>query len=643
MDTSYEKYVGTLLDGRYEISKVIGIGGMAVVFEAYDTKLSRSVAIKLLKEDMASDAQSVKRFINESKAVSMLSHPNIVRIFDISVKEHAKYIVMERVKGITLKTYMENKGRLPVDELLSYSEQILMALEHAHSKGIIHRDIKPQNIMLLGNGKIKVADFGIAKLPNAETVTMTDKAIGTVFYISPEQASGRPIDQRSDLYSLGVMMYEMATGKLPFNADSPVSVALMQVRNQPQRPHEIAEDIPHGLEQIIMAAMKKNPKNRFQSATQMLKYVRQLRADPSFEFKTRKEAEQEDFANRTGDFSTVDAAASADTADQKIGYAENIQPKSSSEAEEESETEKSENEDGKDMKKKRKQSRSMFPVIFGVASAFLAVVVVAGILLLQMLLSAANDTTTYTVDVPHLVGSVYSDRLASQFDPAIYKVEVIPVYSSDYPENTIITQEPNGGEKRKVRQNEQYCMITLKICKGSKTVVVPNLTYLSSQQARMDLDNLGLKVSDNIVKVESQMVDAGYVVSQSPASGETLAVGSSVTLYVSEGYDIEGKIDRITVSNFVGLTEKEAAAKMKNQNGEQILRIGKVTEEYSDTVEAGKIISQSLVASTTVVKGSTINFVFSLGPENPETDESDSSAIETEDPLVTDGSLDPNL
>ena len=199
MDISYEKYVGRLLDDRYKILKVIGMGGMAVVFEALDTSFNRNVAIKMLKEDMAGDEQSVKRFINESKAVSMLSHPNIVRIYDISVNGKEKYIVMECVEGITLKSYMEEKGVLPLDEILSFSEQILLALEHAHSKGIIHRDIKPQNIMLLQNGKIKVADFGIAKLPNAETVTMTDKAIGTVYYISPEQASGKPIDQRSDI------------------------------------------------------------------------------------------------------------------------------------------------------------------------------------------------------------------------------------------------------------------------------------------------------------------------------------------------------------------------------------------------------------------------------------------------------------
>ena len=224
---SFDKYVGQIFDRRYKILKVIGIGGMAVVFAAQDLLMHRNVAVKMLKDDINSDIQAVKRFINESKAVAMLSHPNIVNIFDVSVKDNLKYIVMELIEGITLKNYILKKGVLGYSEIISITEQILLALDHAHQKGIVHRDIKPQNIMMLKNGLIKVADFGIAKLPNAETVTMTDKAIGTVFYISPEQASGKKIDRRSDIYSLGITMYEMATGKLPFVADSPVTVAIM--------------------------------------------------------------------------------------------------------------------------------------------------------------------------------------------------------------------------------------------------------------------------------------------------------------------------------------------------------------------------------------------------------------------------------
>ena len=283
-----ESYIGQVFDQRYKIEKIIGIGGMAVVFEAQDLVMKITVAVKMLKKEATQDTQSVKRFINESKAVSMLHHPNIVNIFDVSVKEDLKYIVMEHVDGITLKNYISRKGSLNFAETVSFSEQILRALEHAHTKGIIHRDIKPQNIMLLKNGQIKVADFGIAKLPNTEALTLTDKAIGTVYYISPEQASGKPIDRRSDLYSLGILMYEMATGELPFKAESPVSVALMQVNDLPKPPRSINPNMPVGLEQIILEAIEKEPENRYQSATQMYKSLEQLKANPEHIFQNRK-------------------------------------------------------------------------------------------------------------------------------------------------------------------------------------------------------------------------------------------------------------------------------------------------------------------------------------------------------------------
>ena len=278
---NYEKYVGMIFDGRYRIQRIIGLGGMAVVFEAEDLLMHRTVAVKMLKEGVGDDATSVKRFINESKAVSMLSHPNIVSIYDVSVREDLKYIVMEHIRGITLKNYMSRKGKLPVREAVSFTEQILRALDHAHSKGIIHRDIKPQNIMLLKNGMIKVADFGIAKLPSAETVTVTDKAIGTVYYISPEQASGKPIDPSSDLYSVGVMLYEMVTGTLPFSADSPVSVALMQIHNTPRPPRALCAE----------------PDRRYQSAREMLRHIVALKNNPDTIFNlsgAQKEEEEED-------------------------------------------------------------------------------------------------------------------------------------------------------------------------------------------------------------------------------------------------------------------------------------------------------------------------------------------------------------
>ena len=240
---AYQNYIGLVLDNRYRLKRLVGIGGMAMVFEADDLLKKTTVAVKILKEEFAADEVSVQRFINESKAVLMLSHPNIVKIFDVSVKGEYKYIVMEYIDGITLKAYMQRKGMLSVKETIAYSIQILRALEHAHLGGVVHRDIKPQNIMLLRSGQIKVTDFGIAKLPDAKTLTATDKAIGTVYYISPEQAAGeKGIDRRTDLYSVGVLMYEMITGKLPFDGENPVSIALKQISEEPKPPRELRLD-----------------------------------------------------------------------------------------------------------------------------------------------------------------------------------------------------------------------------------------------------------------------------------------------------------------------------------------------------------------------------------------------------------------
>lgn len=282
----YEEYEGHVLDNRYVLEKLIGVGGMAVVFRARDLYMNdNTVAIKMLKEDVATDEIVVKRFKNESRAESLLKHPNIVAVHDVSVKGDVKYMVMEFVFGITLKKYLKEKGEpLSTEEIISYSMQILKALSLAHSNNIIHRDIKPQNIMVLENGKIKVMDFGIAKIANAETVTVADKAIGTVYYMSPEQARGKQIDCRSDIYSLGAMIYELATGVLPFKGDSPVSVVLKQINETPVPPRQINPSIPIGLEQIILCAMSKKPQERFQSADIMIDYMRKLHNNKKIKF-----------------------------------------------------------------------------------------------------------------------------------------------------------------------------------------------------------------------------------------------------------------------------------------------------------------------------------------------------------------------
>lgn len=247
-----DKYIGKRIEGRYEIRELVGVGGMANVYRAYDVIEDRVVAVKILRDEYAQNEEFLRRFKNESKAISVLSHPNIVKIYDVSFSDRLNSIVMEYVDGITLKEYIEQQRVLPYREALHFTVQILRALQHAHSKGVVHRDIKPQNIMLMSDGTIKVTDFGIARFARSESRSLTDKAIGSVHYISPEQASGAPSDARSDLYSVGVMLFEMLTGKLPFEADSPVSVAIKQIQSQPLRPRALNPDIPEGLEQIII-------------------------------------------------------------------------------------------------------------------------------------------------------------------------------------------------------------------------------------------------------------------------------------------------------------------------------------------------------------------------------------------------------
>lgn len=289
----YNRFCGKLLNDRYRIEKPVGMGGMAVVFKAMDTLTGRCVAIKMLREEEAANPQILRRFVNESRAVARLNHNNIVRIYDVSVDNPLKYIVMEYIDGMTLHDYMEYKKPLDWRDAVIYIDQILRALDHAHQNGVVHRDIKPQNIMLLEGGYVKVMDFGIAKLLDATDQTVkTSSAIGTVYYISPEQAQNTTIDCRSDIYSLGCMLYEMVTGKLPFTADNSVAVAVKQISEQPVAPSQINPRIPLGLEQIILCAMQKKPADRYQSASQMLRHIRQFENDPTIVFIMRRPAQK---------------------------------------------------------------------------------------------------------------------------------------------------------------------------------------------------------------------------------------------------------------------------------------------------------------------------------------------------------------
>ena len=549
---NFSQYIGQTFDNRYRIEKIIGVGGMAVVFEAVDLLQKRAVAVKMLKEEFSGDTQAVKRFINESKAVSMLSHPNIVRIYDVSVKGNLKFIVMERIRGITLKSYMDQKGALSSKEVIAFSEQILRALEHAHSKGIIHRDIKPQNIMLLKNGTLKVTDFGIAKLPNAETVTMTDKAIGTVYYISPEQASGKKTDQRSDLYSLGILMYEMLTGKLPFTADTPVSVALKQINATADPMRDINPSVPRSLEQFVGYAMEKDPEVRFQSASQMLKYLLKLKANPNIVFK--------------GNPNTSKSGGG------------------------------------------RRESNSMFPIIFGVALAFLLVVgVSAAVVLTKYFAAEEEDSAASEIEVLKVTGFEYNEELVKQLKDEHYSVEVKYVYDDTVPKDQIISQNPTAGEKRKLSDKSPTCELVLTVSRGIQTFEMPDYKIQDYREVQNKLRSIGVSV-----KVEKEYHDTilvDYVIRTEPEAGTELncSLDTVVTIHVSQGQEVKYTL----VPDFIGKTEGEAMSALL----EAELALGKCTYQQSNKPK-GTVIDQSLTPSSNVVKGTTaIDFVISGGPD----------------------------
>lgn len=551
---NYEKYVGMIFDGRYRIQRIIGLGGMAVVFEAEDLLMHRTVAVKMLKEGVGDDATSVKRFINESKAVSMLSHPNIVSIYDVSVREDLKYIVMEHIRGITLKNYMSRKGKLPVREAVSFTEQILRALDHAHSKGIIHRDIKPQNIMLLKNGMIKVADFGIAKLPSAETVTVTDKAIGTVYYISPEQASGKPIDPRSDLYSVGVMLYEMVTGTLPFSADSPVSVALMQIHNTPRPPRALCPELPLGLQQIILRAMEKDPDRRYQSAREMLRHIVALKNNPDTIF------------NLSG-------------------------------------AQKEEEEEDPMPMRKRKEKATMLPIITGVLTAFLLVGAVTGFYIMSRVIKAQKADAAQTIKVENFVGQVYNEEMQASM-PAEYHVTVEYRYDEDSEPDTILEQDPKPGEQRNVIAGKQYCELTLTLSRGAQSFALENYAILDARMVSLEMERLGLK--STVTEEYNDTVLEGYVIRTEPAAGETVTSGDMITLVVSKGQ----KVEYVSVPDFRGMARADALRLLYSTP----LSLGKVTYVKSE-LEEGSVVSQSRPVGTQVPSGATIDFEVSAGSQ----------------------------
>lgn len=575
-----DHYIGRLLDDRYEILELIGTGGMAVVYKARCNRLNRLVAIKILKEDLSKDDEFRRRFHAESQAVAMMSHPNIVSVYDVSHSENIDYIVMELIEGITLKQYMEQKGTLNWREALHFATQIAKALEHAHSRGIIHRDIKPHNIMVLKDGSVKVADFGIAQMATAQN-TLTREALGSVHYISPEQAKGAHVDARTDLYSLGVVMYEMLTGRPPFDGDTPVSVAIQHINAKATSPRELNPSIPRGLEQITMHAMTADRDKRYASASEMLEDLERFRRDPNC---------------------TFDFTQPRDTLD--IGSILNPPPRPPRErpaAERRADPQPRPDAAKSEPPAARRgrgepQKGSRVAVIAGIVCIALAILGILYFLYSYFI----SDLFTKTEEdaVPNLIGENYDTLDKSKYPN--FKIEVGQWRASDEESGTILDQSPDPGRTAKVGTT-----IELTISSGSEENRMPDLVNMTLAGAQTTLNTMSVRVTIQPVYETSNDVTDGYVIRTEPAKDAPLTDGQTVVIYVSQGTAAE----TTRVPALVGLPV-EVAKELIEKAG---LSTGSATAVESDLPE-GTVTFQSVDAEEEVRKGTVINLQISRGP-----------------------------
>lgn len=569
-----DKYIGKRLDGRYEIHELLGVGGMAYVYKAYDNIEKRWVAIKILKEELAGNSDFLRRFRNESKAIAVLSHPNIVKVYDVSFGDRIQYIVMEYIDGITLKQYIEQQGEIKWREALYFTVQILRALQHAHEKGIIHRDIKPQNIMLLEDGTIKVTDFGIARFSQAETQTMTDKAIGSVHYIAPEQARGGYINDKADIYSVGVMLYEMLTGQLPFVADNAVSVAIMQMQAEPTPPSRINPSIPKGLEEITMHAMGKNPAQRFPSAADMLEDVERFRRNPEIVFHYGEQ---------------VDRAYAGTSADIYGNVQQNAAPQKYND-----------NYEYEEEYVRSKNGARASNIIKGIVAAVIVVALVVGGIFgwryLQNLTTSTNKTSDEIV-LPNFVGKIYASDIESNSEYADLTFEITYGNVPSKQPGEVLRQTPAAGMTVKKGKT-----VSLTVNGEAEQVVVEDVKGYKQQDAYDALKALNL--SPKIQAVADDDTAVGYVVKTDPAAGSTVSTGTTVTIYVSSGPSTESAV----IPNIVGY--QYSAAKEELEAAGFV-----VTAEYDDESDKDEntVLSVSPNEGEKAKKGSVVTVTVSSG------------------------------
>ena len=565
-----DQYIGKMLDDRYEILELIGTGGMANVYKARCHRLNRLVAIKILKSDLADNADFRRRFHDESQAVAQLSHANIVSVYDVSTNPDREYIVMELIDGITLKQYMERRGRMDWRESLHFITQIMRGLSHAHSRGIIHRDIKPQNIMVLRDGSVKVADFGIACLANAGQ-TLTQEALGSVHYISPEQARGDRIDARSEIYSAGVVLYEMLTGRLPFEGDSAVSVAIQHLSSVPLAPRDIDPSIPEPLELICMKAMNSDPNKRYASADAMIEDLEKFRRDPSVDMDyIRQELSKP-------------AADSEPTMPIPTAQVASAVKKHTGEVRREPE----------DDEPPRRDKRSV-AIIAGIFAAAVLLVV----LLFKLILGdfgPAGSNKSYTV--PDVRGMTVEEAQEAKGVKDIFTVHVQGTRKTDeYQPGQIVEQDPIAGRTRK-----SNFVIEVYVAEEPEKVLMKDLTGMEYRQARVLLTDLGMSLKIESREESSDKYGANAVIRTEPAADEPLTAGQTVIIYYSTGPE------SVVVPTFTGQNIADATKNARDLG----LTVGEITYDPYNIAEPGQVVEQSLEPTSEVPGGTKISFTVS--------------------------------
>ena len=620
-----ENLIGQTLGGRYEVREVIGTGGMAVVYKAYCTVLNRYVAIKVLKEEYAQDEEFRKRFYNEAQAVAKLSQNNIVAIYDVCHADNSpEYIVMELCEGVTLKDYLRKKHHLTWQETLYFAQQVARALDHAHSRGIIHQDIKPQNIMLLRDGTAKVMDFGIASFANSqETRKVSSEAIGSVHYISPEQAKGITADFRTDLYSLGVVMYEMLTGTLPFRGETAVAVVMQHLNTVPPVPSSIVPEIPQAMDEIVMHAMCANVNQRYSSALDMFRDMERLRTNPNLQLHysthnndldaTRaikydaEEATQympriqdEDEQDATQYVPRTEAAASSGS--RSAGNNRVYKPAYDQD---------DEYEQDKPIKPapRRKKGNGGKVVVGVIIVALLAAIAYLG----SGLLGGGSDEM---VPVPNFIGMNYTEEIKnnSAYDSFTFRIIEEQDTSGDYEDGEVMEQDPEADTD--VKEGTRITLTIAEVDNGDKgdetMVAVPSIIGKSYENAQSALRAAGLNVSRT--EQSSETIAEGYVISCDPDVGTQVATGSTVNVVVSTGSANTNK----TVPNLTGLTQDQAKAALEKVG----LKLGSVTEEES-SAQAGTVINQTVPYGTEVAAGTAVGITIAKSAEEQEPDEPD--------------------